>query len=163
LSSPDRADVIRDLGNGWLAEVAELRKVKVPGLDDGPGRFGEALLEARGSLDRVEEILSQASAMASAARIRARELAETADDELDRAIVARMKRTRDFEGARERIADASLTALGFRQEARSAQKLADMAASIEARVRLAHRGLDGLRQDLAAVLRHISWESNLDR
>jgi hypothetical protein len=163
LSEPDRADVIRDLGNGWLAEIAELRKVDVPGLDDGPVRFGEVLLEARGNLDRVEEILSQASAMASAARIHARETAEKADDDLDKAIAARMKRARDFEGARERLADASLTVLGPRREARSAQKVADMAASVEARIRLAHRGLDGLRQDLAAVLRHVSWENSMDR
>jgi hypothetical protein len=163
MTQPDRADVIRDLGNGWLAEVAELRRVKVPGLDDGPARFGEVLLEARANLDRVEEILSQASAMASAAKIRARELAELADDELDRAIAKRSKRARDFEGARERLADAGLTALGPRQEARSAQKVADMAVSVEARIRLAHRGLDSLRSDLSTALRHVSWEANNDR
>jgi hypothetical protein len=163
LSEPDRADVIRDLGNQWLAEIAELRKVKVPKPEDGPVRFGETLLEARGNLDRVEEILSQASATASAARIRARELAEKADDDLDTHIRSRASRARDFEAAGERLASARLDNLPKRAEARSAAKVADMAANVEARIRLAHRGLDGLRQDLAAVLRHVSWESSLDR
>ena len=163
MSSPDRLDEIRDLGSRWLAEVADLRKSDLPEPGDGPEKYAAALLVARASLDRVEEILSQATAMASAAKIRARELAEVADDALDAAIVARMKRARDYEASRERIADASLTVLPQRQQARAAQKAADMAVSIEVRVRLAHRGLDGLRQDLAAALRHVAWESSLDR
>jgi hypothetical protein len=163
LSEPDRADAIRDLGNEWLTEVAELRKVKAPGLDDGPGKFGETLLEARGNLDRVEEILSLATAMSSGARIWARELTEKADDDLDSHIKARASRARDFEAARERLAMASLDNLEKRREARSAQKVADMAASVEARIRLAHRGLDSLRSDLSTVLRHVSWEANNDR
>jgi hypothetical protein len=163
MSDPGRSDYIRDLGTEWLAEVAELRRVEVPEIGDGPEKFSAALLKARASLDRVEEILSQATALSSAAKIRARELAEQADDELDREIVKRSARARDFESARERVADAGLAVLGPRQQARSAQKVADMAANIEARIRLAHRGLDGLRQDLAAALRHVSWESNLDR
>jgi hypothetical protein len=163
VSEPDRADVIRGLGNQWLAEAEKLRKVAVPKPEDGPGKFGEALLEARGKLDRVEEILSQVSAMASAARISARVLTETADDDLDSRIKARAQRARDFEAAGERLASARLDNLAKRQEARSAQKVADMAASVEARIRLAYRGLDGLRADLAAVLRHVSWESSLDR
>jgi len=163
VSEPDRADVVRDLGAAWLAEVAELRKVTVPELGAGPEKFSEALLAARASLDRVEEILSAATAMSSAAKIRAREWAEEADEDLDKKIVARAKRARDFESARERLAEANLDNLPKRGPARSAAKVADMAVNIEARIRLAHRGLDGLRQDLAAALRHVSWESSLDR
>jgi hypothetical protein len=163
VSEPDRADAIRDLGNEWLTEVAELRKVEVPKPEDGPVKFGETLLEARGNLDRVEEILSLATAMSSGARIWARELIEKADDDLDMHIRARSARARDFEGAAERLASARLDNLPKRREARTAQKVADMAANVEARIRLAHRGLDGLRQDLAAALRHVSWESSLDR
>jgi hypothetical protein len=177
VSEPDRAGTIRDLGNQWLAEVVklralfepdengELRPAELPKPGDGPERAYETLLKVRASLDRVEEILSQVSAMASAARIAARELTEKADDKLDKAIVARSKRARDYEAARERLADARLDEAVFPLivEARTAQKVADMAANVEARIRLAHRGLDGLRTDLLAALRHVSWESNLDR
>jgi hypothetical protein len=165
MSDPGRSDYIRDLGTEWLAEVAELRRVEVPEIGDGPEKFSAALLKARASLDRVEEILSQATALSSAAKIRARELTDRADDKLDTVLMVRSKRAREYESARERLADAKLDPSVFPliREARAAQKVADMAANIEARVRLAHRGLDGLRQDLAAALRHVSWESNLDR
>ena len=116
----------------------------------------QALLKARGSLDRVEVILSQAMALRSGAEARARELTENADDELDTRINARAMRAREFESARERFAAASLDVLGKRQEARSAQKLADMAASAEARIRLAYRGLESLRSDLQTALRHVA-------
>jgi len=102
-------------------------------------------------------------ALRSGAEARARELTENADDELDARINARAMRAREFESARERFAAARLDVLGKLQEARSAQKLADMAASAEARIRLAYRGLESLRSDLQTALRHVSWESSLDR
>jgi hypothetical protein len=155
--------VIRDLGNGWLAEVAELRQVKVPKPDAPPPEVYAALLTVRGNLDRVEAILSQAMTVRSGAELSARELADRAGDKLDERIKARAARARDYESARERLAEASLDALQERQAARSAQKIADMAASVEARVRLAHRGLDSLRSDLQTALRYLPWESSLDR
>jgi hypothetical protein len=175
LSEPSQADVIRDLGNTWLTEVADLRALRVPDENgelrqarlpepgEGPDKAYATLLTVRASLDRVEEILSMASAMASAARISAREAADLAADELDRKITVRSSRAREFEAARERIAAASLDALEPRIAARSRQKLADQATDIEARIRLAHRGLDSTRTDLIAALRHASWESSLDR
>ncbi len=147
----------------WLAEVAELRRVEVPDASAQPPAVYKALLEVRGNLDRVEEILSQAMALRSGAEARARELTEMADDELDTRINDRAARAREFESARERFAAASLDVLGVRREARSAQKLADMAASAEARIRLAYRGLESLRSDLQTALRHVSWENSLDR
>lgn len=168
--------MIRDLGNGWLAEVAELRQLLVPdeetgelrpaGLPkpgDGPVKVYETLLLVRANLDRVEEILSRAMTVRSGAELSAREAADAAGDELDKRIKARAARARDFEGARERLAEANLDALGERTAARTAQKLADMAASIEARIRLAHRGLDSLRNDLNTALRYLPWENSLDR
>lgn len=163
MSTPDRGGVIRDLGNGWLAEVAKLRAVKVPEPGAPPPEIYEALLKVRGSLDRVEEILSQAMTVRSGAELSAREAADKAGDELDKRIKVRAARARDFEGARERLAEANLDALPARQAARSAQKLADMAASIEARIRLAHRGLDSLRNDLNTALRYLPWEDSLSR
>lgn len=165
MSTPDRADVIRDIGNEWLAEVAELRKVEVPDVSAQPPDLRKVLVEARGNLDRLEEIYALAMAMSSAAKIRARELAEAADDALDKAIRERTKRVRDFEAARERIADAKLDDKVFPKlaAARQGQKLADLAADIEKRIRLHYYGLSGARDDLINRLRGVSWESNLDR
>lgn len=163
LQQPDRSDQIAALGNPWLAEVAELRAVHVPSAAAQPPEVHEALLTARGGLDRVEEILAMAMVLRSGAEARARELTEAADDALDTALVARSKRAREFEGARERQAAASLDTLAERRAARSAGKAADLAASIEKRIRLHYYGLVKLRDELADRLRHASWESNLDR
>ena len=80
-----------------------------------------------------------------------------------RPLVARSSGARDFEGARERLAAASLDTLAERRAARSAARLAALAAGIEKRVRLRYYGLVKLRDELADRLRHTSWESYLDR
>lgn len=166
MSSPqqsDRSGEIQELGSAWLAETEKLRKVKVPGVSAQPPEVHQALVEARGSLDRLEEILSMAMVLRSGAEARAKELAEKADDAMDKATVDRSARARDFEGARERLAAASLDTLAERRAARSAARLAALAADIEKRVRLRYYGLAKLRDELADRLRHTSWESNLDR
>lgn len=162
----DPASVIQDQGGRWLAEVAKLRREaseQVPDHDAQPAQMYQALLGARGALDRVEEILAQAMALRTAAEMSAREKADKAADELDKAIRTHSSRARDYEASRERIAAASIDTLTHAQQARAARKLADMAASVEARIRLAHRGLDATRTDLIAALRHLTWESSIDR
>ncbi len=159
----DRLADIQALVQPWLSEVAELRAVHVPSAAAQPPEVHEALLTARGGLDRVEEILAMAMVLRSGAEARAKELTEAADDALDCGIVAHSKRAREFEGARERLAAASLDVLPERRAARTAVKAADLAGSIEKRVRLHYYGLVKLRDELADRLRHTSWESNLDR
>jgi hypothetical protein len=166
LSSPrqsDRIADIQDLVQPWLAEVAELRDVEVPDVSAQPPEVHKALVEARGGLDRVEEILAMAMVLRSGAEARAKDLTEKADDALDTALVARSRRARDFEAGRERLAMASLDTLAERRAARSAGKAADLSVSIEKRVRLHYYGLVKLRDELADRLRHTSWESSLDR
>ena len=160
---PDRIAVIQELVHPWLAEVAKLRDVEVPGVSAQPPEVHKALVEARGGLDRVEEILAMAMVLRSGAEARAKELTEKADDDLDRALVARSARAREFEGARERLAAASLDTLAERRAARSAVRAADLATSIEKRVRLHYYGLVKLRDELADRLKHLAWETHLDR
>ncbi len=162
-TQPDRIADIQNLGNPWLAEVAQLRDVKVPGVSAQPPEVHEALLTARGGLDRVEEILAMAMVLRSGAEARAKDLTEKADDALDKALVAHSKRAREFEGARERLAAASLDTLPERSAARTAVKVADLAAGIEKRVRLHYYGLVKLRDELSERLRHLAWEANNDR
>ena len=54
--------------------------MKVPDASAQPPEVHEALVKARGNLDRVEEILSLAMVLRSGAEARARELTENADD-----------------------------------------------------------------------------------
>lgn len=155
--------MIRGFGEEWLAEAAELRKVQVPPVSALPEDLRKAQVVARGNLDRLEEIYGQAMSLAAAARAKAKDLADEADDRVDKAIRDRASRARDFEAARERIAMASLDALPERRAARAAQKMADMASEIERQVRLRYYGLSGARDDLNNRLRGFAWESNLDR
>ena len=60
--------------------------MEVPDASAQPPEVHEALVEARGSLDRVEEILAMAMVLRSGAEARAKELTETADDALDKAL-----------------------------------------------------------------------------
>lgn len=159
----DPASVIRETGKQWLTEVTELRRVKVPDASASLSDVHETLVEVRGNLDRVEEIYAQAMALRSATRARAGELADSAEEKLDRAVSDRAARARDFEGTRERLAQASIDALEERRAARSAQRLDATAESFEKRIRLHYYGLVGLREELTYRLRHVSWESSLDR
>lgn len=172
MPGPDRFEEIRALSNGWLAEAAELRALRVDGEDTPRGIYDpaashpqvhEALVIARACLDRLETIFEQAMVLKAGAEAKARELAETAEDALDKAVADRSKRARDFEGARERLADAGLAALKPRAAARDAAKVADLAAGVERRIRLRYYGLVKLRDELADRLRNVAWESNLDR
>lgn len=172
MASPDRLEEIRALGNAWLSEAGNLRALRVEGTvtppeiyDPGASRdqVYEALVTARACLDRLETILEQAMVLQAGAAAKAKELAETYEDVLDVAIRDRAKRARDFEGARERLADARLAALGAMKPARDAAKAADLAAGVEKRIRLRYYGLVKLRDELADRLKNMSWESNLDR
>jgi hypothetical protein len=159
----DRSTEIQALGSAWLGETEKLRAVEVPDVSAPPPEVHKALVEARGNLDRLEEILSLAMVLRSGAEARAKDLTEKADDDFDTALVARSKRAREFEAGRERQAQASLDTLPQRHTARSAARLSATAADIEKRVRLRYYGLVKLRDELADRLKHTSWESNLDR
>jgi hypothetical protein len=171
VASPD-IERIQDLGKGWLKEAEELRALQ---LDDDPAPPGiydpdaprpqvnEALVMARACLDRLETIFAQASVLKSGADAKARDLAEKYEDKLDESIRDRAKRAREFEGARERLADANLAALKERAAARDAAKAADLAAGVERLIRLRYYGLVKLRDELADRLKNTAWESNLDR
>lgn len=172
---PDPAAEVRALGRAWLTEAERLRHLQVPD-EDGelrpfevpdaaaqPPEIREALTVVRGCLDRLEEIYGQVMALASAARISAREKTATADDAFDRAISDRAKQAPDYQAARERLAEASLDTFELRRAARTAQKAADLATGTEKQIQLRYYGLRGLRDSLAERLRGFSWESNLDR
>jgi len=137
--------------------------VKIPDVSAPPPDIHAALVAARGSLDRLEEIFSLAMVLRSGAEARARELTEAADDAFEENLASRARRAREFEGTRERQAEASLDTLPYRKSARSAAKAAALAADLEKRIRLRYYGLAKLRDELADRLRHTSWESNLDR
>lgn len=163
LTAPGSAETVKALTGPWLAEVESLRKVTMPSVSAGPREVYARLIEVRANLDRVEEILMLAMALKSAAVADSAACAAAAADALDVAISDRAKRAREYEAARERLADAHLATFEEQRKARTAARLADAVAGVEDRIKIAYRGLVTLRADLSDALRYTSFESSLDR
>lgn len=165
---PDPVEFMRGLSTGWLNEVAELRKqasAAMPARGAPPQSYAEALATIRPLLDRVEEIHSVAIATAGGAKRAATEATAQCQEAWDEQ-ATRQERARtgkDFEGAQERYARWNLAILGQRRQARRNDHAAGLALDAERRIRLAHQGIEGMRQELIPVLRFLQWETSQER
>ncbi len=132
-----------------------------------PVELSATLRDVRGRQDRIEELLR--NTMRLRARIqRAAQLKQHAlDDATDTALHERRGAAvtpgGEFSSARERTAEANLVTIDLRFAARDAQQLAHRCDEAVEVLRLTHRGLDGVRQDVHALLRATAFESHLER
>lgn len=152
------AAVLAAEAKGWLTEVQQLRKaVRNPPVAAGPDALYQVLVQARGNMDRIEELLAMALSFKGAAEVKARELEQAAEDAWEDT-ASRERRTprRDFEGSRERYAYWNIAIRDHVFRARRARKLADIAADTERCIALHYYGLDKARQDLARRLSALS-------
>lgn len=160
----DPLAAIRAQCNTWLAEAFRLRQVPNPSDTAPPAAVHRALVQARAHLDTLETYLSTALAFKAVTATNARRQEEAAEDAWDaKAGETRRQMRREFEGAQERYAYWRLDTREQRKAARQARAAADIAADAAERIRLAYRGLDGLRSDLGYRLRYLQWESALER
>lgn len=141
--------------------------VKLPPAGSSPQQLYETLVLARASLDRVEEILQQ-FVLVRARTQRAYDIARAAvEDAWDEAAVKGLspqgRAQADFIGPRERYANYNLATLDLRRTERQAKQEYDVVSEAYEVVRVAHRGLDGLRQDLHVLVRSQQVERALDR
>lgn len=154
----------------WVKEALDLRFAQNGGeylsTEHGSNPVLNGLLSVRGRLDRVEELLS----MATRARGRVGRAVAVAkavnDDRWDvevRAEGARPMRQGEFVAPREKYANANLETLNEKRDFRAAERLYSFADEAYEVIRTVYRGLDNVRQDHLAVIRHLSWESNLER
>lgn len=97
---------------------------------------------------------------------------QTAEDAWDRASqlvreqarnIPVTRRSDEFLTGKERAADTNLAVLDQRIAARQAADLAHTCDEAVDVLRLSHRGLDGVRQDLLTILRTLAFESHLER
>jgi hypothetical protein len=153
-------------GNAWLAEMAALRRIALPPLGSGPEEYRAALIEARGKLDRVEEILGQTLRMRGGMQRRAVQCEQAAEDRWNQ-LADEARRTghtsRDYEGAKERYASFTVRCMDEIRMARQWRLAADLAADLVERARTTHFGLKDVRGELIEHLRAFVLESNLDR
>lgn len=132
-----------------------------------PADLAAALRDVRGRQDRVEELLRTTLRLRARAQ-RGAQLAQHAlDDAFDQAIhtnrAASVTPGGEYSSARERTAEANLATIDLRGTARGTHTLAHRCDETVDVLRLTHRGLDGVRQDIHALLRAAAFESHLER
>ena len=155
--------------DGFIREALELR-FGGDALRRGaaPAEIVESLRQTRQRLDRVEQLLSKAIRIKANGRQHCAAVTATAELAWDRAAMARRNApvTRggeEFSSARERHAEANLATLTEQAAVRVAEERVRQCEEAESMIRLAHRGLEGVRQDHLAMLRMVQFESTLDR
>lgn len=151
------------------AEAAALRaqvSAKFPAHGAPVPAYIEALHFTRAVQDRVEELLGLAGQVCAWARSWHVSAVNAETDAYDRA-VAMLKRTGrhagDYTSARERQADVGPRITTETQRTRAAKALLDDMEAARERIRTAHGGINGTRQDLGTLLRSVQWESSIDR
>lgn len=135
-------------------------------VDASPSEVMSLLLDARRRLDRIEELLHKTilvrgrlSRVNSAASV----AAEEAWDE--QAIKNKSRSTgvvTDYSGPRERYAESNLATLNERRAMRQAAELLSLANDSFDVIKLAHQGLDRVRQECLVLLRSLRFESSLE-
>ncbi len=164
MTNPDLPAVLA----GYVGEVLALRLgVDTSQVGVAPALTMDHLLDVRRRLDRVEELLTQAIRVRAHAQRAATTAQVTAEDAWDTAIgqvrAAPVQPGGEYSSARERHATANLAVLDLRHAARRAAEQAHRCEEAVEVIRLAHRGLDGVRADALAVLRTLAFESHLER
>lgn len=166
--APDPVEFLRQRTTEWLEEVAVLRRQAseaLPRIGAPPQAYAEALRAIRPLLDRVEEIHATAISLSGGARRAAAESAAQAQEAWDAQATAqqRARSGSEYEGAQERYARWNLATLAHRRQARRDEHAAGIALDAEKRIRLAHQGIEGMRQELVPVLRFLQWETSNER
>jgi hypothetical protein len=167
LAETDPVAFTRQYAGFWLAEANAVRPFTMPNLAEGPTAFSAALIQCRGQLDRLEELMRSAKSLHGGLRRRAAELKAAADDAWDQAARNEQRRGArsgdDYESARERSARFNLVNFEERRIARQFGLAADMASDAADRLHDMHMGLATTRADLTTILRAFVPESSLDR
>ena len=151
-----------------LEEVLALRHTDdpLPTANADPQILVDSLLAVRTRLDRIEGIL--AAVERARGRVdRALTLTSFSGDVAWAQALEDLKRkpTRsnsDFQGPRERYAEADLAALGPRRETNQLEALAKSARTAATVTRDAARGLNGVREDHLAILRAMNIGTRLE-
>jgi len=129
----DPVAFVQQQSAAWLHEAESLRKASIPPLGAGPERYRQALIEARASLDRLEEILLQAFRMRGGMQRKAAECEHAADDRWN-ILADQAGRTgngaRDYEGAKERYARFSVQCFEEMRLARQWRLASDLAVDL---------------------------------
>lgn len=172
---PSSGDPWTDGAEAKLREAVDVaRKLRdvgaLPPIEHGPVAVLSMLQLVRVRLDEVETVLSQVSSFRTGARALLREAEASVDDKWAESVgqaPASAPNRASFSGfetaPRERYAKADVAVLGERRAARKRGRVLDAASDALDQIRLAHRGLDGIRMDLHLLLRAQGIEGRYER
>ncbi len=151
----------------YVTETVALRfEGTLPPAGAGPDEIIDGLIATRQRLDRVEELMVQTLRIRAAAKRGSTAATATMDDQWDQAVRAigtsSVVRGTEFQGPRERYAEANLDTFEARREARRAAQLHSMADEAYEAIRAMHWGLNGLRQDHETMLRAMQLTTRLE-
>jgi hypothetical protein len=163
--SPEAVAAVRAQLDDWVARSIELRSISLPAANAGPQAFHEARVQARASLDQLEEILSQAMALRGMLRRAHQDLSDAADDAWDDISHRRnvSGRVDQYSAGRERVAECNLATRVQRAEVREIARLLDSANEALERLWLKYRGLSATKYDLVQELKYHDYETYLER
>ena len=126
-----------------------------------PADIRMQLHRIRQLMDAVEPILERTLRARGRVRRAAKHARSVADEGWDQAVVQQPRQ--EYQGPRERYANASLATFMEQRTAREAELLQESADTAYEVVRIAYQGLNGIRQDLRAMLHGLQFESTLER
>lgn len=159
---------VEQLLQDYLVEVLDLRFTHtIPAAGAAQEDIMRSLIDARQRLDRVEELLVRTLRIRARAHRSATAARASADDEWSRAVrnvaTSSVRQGPEFQGPRERYAEADLATLEQRRHARQAEALAGQCDETYDAIRTMYRGLDGLRQDHVTMLRSQQFATHLEQ
>lgn len=152
----------------YVEEVLRLRlEASIPHSSAIPQAVLDSLLDVRAKSDRVEAISIQVMRMRHRAARKVASLKASVDDAWSQAIVDVKKagaRSGDqYEGPRERYAQADLAVLTLKRESRKAEELLSILDEASDVIKTALRGLNEVIQDHRIWLRTIQVQSYIEK
>jgi hypothetical protein len=158
---------VRSLLHEMVTEATSLRlEVGLPAAGADVAQLLNSLRDTRVRLDRVEELLVRSMQLRGQIERNAIAVSADAADAWARAVraiaAAPLTRGPEFQGPRERYAEADLLTLEQRRDARAAEGLLAEATDTREMLRTLHRGLDGVRQDHVTALRATQFALSLE-
>lgn len=151
-----------------LTEALSLRTASsIPYSEASPQVVLNSLLDNRQRVDRLEEIYLQVVQIRARLSRRTSAIKAEADDAWTEALMALKSqgaRNRDqYEGPRERYAEADLATLTLKRKARKAEELLDVAEEADEVIKTALRGLNEVIQDHRIWLRSLQFQTYLEK
>jgi hypothetical protein len=151
-----------------LTEALSLRAASsIPYSDASPQVVLNSLLDNRQRVDRLEGIYLQVVQIRARLSRRTASTRAEADDAWAQSVVSMKSqgaRSRDqYEGPRERYAEADLATLDLKRKVRKAEELLDIAVEADDVIKTALRGLNEVIQDHRIWLRSLQFQTYLEK